>query len=302
VSGQYQCSLVIPANVSPGTYTLTAFGVSASGNATSAPVIISVERPDAPVEITVAPASLYLPVGARAPLRVMGTYADGTQLDISHSASTTFSSTSTSVATVDTQGYVTAVGPTHGQVPPHIVVNNSINIPVVVPPALSITPQYPVLYASQRAQFSAFESGMAPVAVNWSVSPSIGSINNSGVYTAPKSITAQQAVKVIATVRGNPSQSISTEVVLYPPVSISIMPNTPLIALPGQTIYFLQTVLNALDNNVDWSISPKNAGTIDNTGRYTAPASFTTTQTVTVTATSIADPSKTASSSVILQP
>ena len=49
-----------------------------------------------------------------------------------------------------------------------------------------------------------------------------------------------------------------------------------------------------------WSISPTNAGTIDSSGNYTAPASITTQQTVTVTATSQADSTKSATAAVIL--
>ncbi len=298
----YQFSLPIPANISPGRYSLTALGVSATGNATSAAITISVERPDAPVQIDVAPTILYLPVGARVPLRVVGTYADGTQLDITHSVSTTFSSTSASAATVDTQGYVTAVGATTGQEPPHIVVNSSLSIPVVVPPELSVAPQWPVLYASQREQFSAVQPGMAAVPVNWTINPQVGSISNSGVYTAPGKITTQQAVTITATLRSDSTKSASSGVALYPPVAVAISPGTPVTLTAGQTLRFSQTVYNSLDNNVTWSISPKNAGSIDDSGLYATPATLKTQGTVVVTATSIADSTKSASTTVTIQP
>src|SRR5205085_7914147 len=57
--------------------------------------------------------------------------------------------------------------------------------------------------------------------------------------------------------------------------------------------------------SVTWSISPA-VGTISSTGlntsRYTAPANITNPQTVTVTATSVADPTKTSSGIVNLAP
>jgi hypothetical protein len=302
----YQISLPIPAAISPGVYNLTALGVSSSAKATSPAVTIDVERTDPPVEIDVTPASLYLPVGQRVPLRVVGTYADGTRLDITHSAGTAFSSMSPGVAKVDSQGYVTALQPSplvFGQLQvARIAINNSISVPVYTPPALSLAPQNPNLYASQTTQFAAFEPGMAAVQVKWSISPQIGSIDNSGLYTAPKKIDPNgQYVVVTATLRDNPSASITTGVNLFPPVTISINP-PPASGLHAlQTWQFYQDINNAMDDNVDWSISPK-VGTIDNTGLYTAPATIAKQQTIVVTATSIADSTKTASAKFSLLP
>lgn len=302
----YQLSLPIPAGISPGTYSLTALGVSSAGNATSPAVTIDVERLDPPIQIDVTPTTLYLPVGQRSPLRVVGTYADGTQLDITHSATTSFVSSSTTLATVDSQGYVTAVAPISPPPfggPVRITVNNSVTIPVVVPPTLSVAPEWPILYASQRAQFSAFEPGLAPVPIRWSINPQVGSIDNSGVYTAPNHIPAGgQSVTITATLRDNPTISISTGVALYPPVQVAISPGPTVTLAAGQTQRFSQDVNNALDNRVDWSISPKSLGTIDDTGLYTAPATMTNQKTVVVTATSIADQSKTASATITLVP
>jgi hypothetical protein len=161
----YQFNLPLPARLSPGSYSLTAFGVTSGGNVTSLPISISVERTDAPVSFSVLPETLSLPAGQRMPLRVVGTYADGTKLDITHSATTSFSSNSPSVVTVDGQGNVTAVGPGSAA----ILVNNSLTIPVAVPNLLVVSPSFPVLYGGQSSQFSAFEPGMAGAAVTWSI-------------------------------------------------------------------------------------------------------------------------------------
>jgi hypothetical protein len=298
----YKLSLPIPASLSPGIYSLTALGVSTAGNATSPAVNIDVERTDSPVQISVLPESLYLPVGQRAPLRVVGTYADGTHLDITHSSNTSFSSSGTSMATVDSQGYVTAVAPIEPPPfggPVRITVNNSIAVPVVVPPTLNIAPDWPILYASKQTQFSVFAPGFAPVPVRWSISPSVGTISSSGLYTAPKQIApGGSSVTVTATLNNNPSVSISTGAALYPPVAISISPSPTATVQAGQTQRFSQDVSNAVDNKVDWSISPKTLGAIDNTGLYTAPAKVTKSEAVVITATAIADQTKSASTTV----
>jgi hypothetical protein len=56
------------------------------------------------------------------------------------------------------------------------------------------------------------------------------------------------------------------------------------------------------DAPVTWSIGPTSPGSISATGQYTAPASIPSQQTVTVTATSLADSSKSASATVTLLP
>ena len=56
-----------------------------------------------------------------------------------------------------------------------------------------------------------------------------------------------------------------------------------------------------LDQSVKWSIYPALGG-IDDTGLYTAPSSVAARQSVTVTATSVADPTKSGSAKVWILP
>jgi hypothetical protein len=283
---------------------LTAMGAASGTLVSSAPVALTVDRLDAPVQVDTQPTSLGLAVGTRMPVHVIGTYADGTKVDITRSANTHFSSDATSVVSVDGQGFVTAVGPG----PAHITVSNllsnySVQLPVTVSPVLSVAPMWPTLYASQSAQFNAFQPGAAgSIPSNWTISPAVGSISASGVYKAPSSIGNQQIVMITATSKTDPTKTVTTGVGLYPPVKISVTPPVPIVLTANQTFRFVPTVLNALDSNIDWSISSKSPGTIDNTGLYTAPATIKSQTTVVVTATSIADSSKTATGTIILQP
>src|SRR5208283_5056266 len=66
-----------------------------------------------------------------------------------------------------------------------------------------------------------------------------------------------------------------------------------------QTLQFTTTVTNQ-NTAVTWTMSPTNAGTISASGLYTAPASVPAQQTVTITAASVFDPTKTASATITL--
>jgi hypothetical protein len=88
---------------------------------------------------------------------------------------------------------------------------------------------------------------------------------------------------------------------LGPPIiGISLSPASATLG-PLQTQQFTASVTNASNTGVTWSLNP-NIGTIGGTGLYTAPASVTSQQMVTVTATSVADTSKSASAMVTLNP
>jgi RHS repeat-associated protein len=85
------------------------------------------------------------------------------------------------------------------------------------------------------------------------------------------------------------------------PVSVSVSPVTTTL-YEGQTQQFTAGVTNTSNTAVTWTISPPGVGAVDTTGLYTAPGAITTQQTITVTATSQADPSKNASAIVTLEP
>lgn len=107
-----QFTLTIPASFTPGVYNLTAVGVAAGNLVESDPVPISVERTVDPVAIHVEPASIrFRVVGDQIPLRVVGSYADGTQAAVTASTRTSYASEDSTVATVNALGMVSAVGP-----------------------------------------------------------------------------------------------------------------------------------------------------------------------------------------------
>jgi hypothetical protein len=91
-------------------------------------------------------------------------------------------------------------------------------------------------------------------------------------------------------------------------VSIQVTPQNAFLGANGQ-MQFTAIVANSVDTSVNWSLSPA-LGSISGSvksgrlavGVYAAPSAFSANQSVTVTATSIADPSKQASANILLLP
>lgn len=163
-----------------------------------------------------------------------------------------------------------------------------------------ITPSAIALYASQSQQFAA--PSICSAGVSWSLSAGApGSLTSSGLYTAPGAIPTQQTVTVTATSAANSGQSAFATVTLMPPVSVTVSPAGTTLN-PNQTQQFAATVNNSVNQAVTWTMSPAGLGSLDQNGGYIAPSSITTQQTVTITATSLTDPTESASAMVTLSP
>jgi hypothetical protein len=298
----YQFSIQVPTNIPLGTYYLTAEGVIGPGQGVySGQISVNVVEGGTPT-LTSAPSIMNLAfVGDQAPLQITGTFPTGSALDVTKASNTTYVSGSPSIATVSTYGMVTATGP--GST--YITVNNTLYVPVNVPPPISVVPPISILYANQTQQFTAtLAVPPPPGSVTWSPSPSgVGTLSNSGFYTAPSQISAQQVVTITAAISANGPQSASASLLLYPPLTVNVAPATATLG-QSQTQQFTATVANVSSGNmaVAWSTNPNGVGTVGNTGLYTAPASITSTQTVSVIATSVADGVTTGSASVTLTP
>src|SRR5262249_25525044 len=84
-----------------------------------------------------------------------------------------------------------------------------------------------------------------------------------------------------------------------PAVDVSISPPNVTVVTGGPAQTFTAQVTNAANTGVRWSLSPS-LGTISIAGQYTPPATVNSPTTVTVTATSFADPSRSASAKITL--
>jgi len=305
----YQFQLPTPTEIPPGRYSLSALGLTTANNPVgSAPVTIAIERPDIPQQLTSDLSSLYFDyLGEYVNMVVYGTFADGSSVDLTRSTLTTWASDNTSVATVDNQGTVTAAAPGTA----NISITNagvSVQVPVTVPSPMHIIPAQISLYPSQTQQFYAHFSvppgSITDNSVTWSLSPPLGSVDSTGVYTAPAAVDSVQTVTLTATSNANSAFTASVQIFVFPPISPLTISPASVSLQAAQTQQFLAVISNAAPT-ATWSISPPGAqsGWINSAnGFYNAPDPIPSPLTVTVTAVSVADNTKTASAQVTLVP
>ena len=316
----YEFAIPIPPDADSRIYFLVAAGTATAGEAVqSDEITIDIERPDPPVQIKNEGGAIgFGYVADQRNLSVTGTYADGSAVTLTYSSLTSYPSDTPAVATVDSMGLVTAVGPGSA----NITITNagaSATVPVTVPPPLTILPASGSVYASQTAEFDV-QFALPPDApsdqsVTWALNPPVGSIDPTGLYTAPSSIPSLEGVVVTAASVADPTKIATASVWLFPPVSISTSPASATLSA-GQHLTFLAQVQNGdFPSSANWSAAPAGVGSIQSgqgylpnrivpvpAGTYCAPGVIPSPQTVTVTATSAFDQSKSASAQVSLTP
>ncbi len=170
----------------------------------------------------------------------------------------------------------------------------------VTPALITMAPSAVSLAASQTQQFNAVVQNAASNGVLWSISPAVGSMNSSGLYTAPSSISSVLTVTVTAANAANTMQWVTATITLLPPVKVNLLSNYAALTVT-QTAQFTAFVQNSGNSAVTWSIS-RAVGSISAAGVYTAPATIAAQQTLTFTATSVADPTKSVSGCILLTP
>jgi hypothetical protein len=142
-----------------------------------------------------------------------------------------------------------------------------------------------VVYGGQTVQFSAT---VGSGTIDWTLTPALGTISSSGLYTAPSLVDPPNAVNV--TVRATShldSAHYAQSTVQLKPVSIT-MPDPPSSSIAsGATLQFSATVDNPPNSSITWTAT--GGGTVSTTGLYTSQAGLTANQSVTVRAASSAD-------------
>ncbi len=120
---------------------------------------------------------------------------------------------------------------------------------------LSLSPSTVALYSGQTQQFTATVSNASNTSVTWSLSPNVGTISSSGLYTVPTNIGTHQTVTVTATSVVDGATAAASTVTLYYVYSayraVTIdhtkVPNTDQINFPvliSGTFPYLATVAN----------------------------------------------------------
>lgn len=173
----------------------------------------------------------------------------------------------------------------------------------------AISPTSATLAAGGTQSFRATVTNATDTNVTWYVNTvngggsATGVITSTGVYTAP-SVQSETTFTITAVADADTSISASASVTVTPLVSVTL--NTHNVAVDtNRTLQFSATVVNTTNTAVTWQVNgitggSSTTGTIDANGLYTAPATVPTQPKVTVTAISVADPTKSDSASVTI--
>jgi hypothetical protein len=180
------------------------------------------------------------------------------------------------------------------------------------PVVVTVSPAAASVNGLKSQLFTAAVSGTSNTAVTWSVSgascsgTSCGSIAPNGVYKAPATLPSPAIVTITATSVADTAKSATASVTVLPalPVEVAVTPRTATV-LANKSVNLAALVTNTLNTAVSWSVAGSGCtgvacGTISASGAYTAPVVAPSPGTVTVTATSQADPSKTDQATIIV--
>ena len=183
------------------------------------------------------------------------------------------------------------------------------NPPPPPPPqsiSVTVTPTSGSVLLGNSQAFTATVTNTGHTSVTWSVngivggSAPTGTISSSGLYTAPADLPSPTTVQVTATSQADTTKSATAQLTITSDISIDIVPPTGSVEL-GATRPFQATIASAghPDTSVRWSLTgatcPSACGAVNQSGNYTAPAIIPSPATATLTAQSVADPSKQAS-------
>src|SRR2546425_6374002 len=146
-----------------------------------------------------------------------------------------------------------------------------------------VTPATATVYQGMTAKFQAQVVGQSNQAVTWSVEDNFGTIDSTGLYTAPRDASGGP-FHVVATSQAVPSAKGSAAVTVLVP-QVTVAPATVTLA-PGGTQTFTATVKGLVNTNVTWTVQEVGGGSVSNAGFYNAPQA---TGSYHVVATSVAD-------------
>jgi hypothetical protein len=159
-------------------------------------------------------------------------------------------------------------------------------------PTVVVTPRTATILRGQIQQFVAQVSGQNDKKVTWSATPNVGTIDSTGLYTAP---LEGDGFLVTITATASPGV-IGNAVVTLPSVALSIAP-LAIAVVPGSSHAFTATVTGMADNEVSWTVKESGGGTITTDGLYTAPSA---TGIYTVIATASTDANYSAAAAVLV--
>ena len=167
---------------------------------------------------------------------------------------------------------------------------------LAIPAAPTISPDTGTLASGQTVSIAEATLGAAVYYTTDGSAPS----EASQTYSGPIALTNSATISSVAIKASVRSSIVSHVFKVLVPITIALTPGNVTLA-PAQTQGFTATVADSSNTGVAWSLNPA-VGSISAVGLYTAPASIGNAQSIQVTATSAADPTKSASAGISLVP
>ncbi len=189
----------------------------------------------------------------------------------------------------------------------------SVGPPPPPPPSptitVSLTPPSGSILLGNSQTFSAQVTNATDTTVVWSVNgvpggvATTGTITTGGVYTAPIDLPSPVIVLVAATSQADPTKSATARLTITSDIAITLAPPNASVELGAtQAFHAALTSAGHPDTSVRWSLSgatcPAACGSVDLNGNYTAPGILPAPATATITAQSVADPSRQISAAI----
>jgi hypothetical protein len=189
-------------------------------------------------------------------------------------------------------------------------------IPTSPPPTPSsisviVTPATASVLLGNAQTLSATVTGATDTGVTWSVNglpggnASTGFITLAGVYTAPQILPTRAIITITAQSAADSTKQASATITILSDITIALTPSAIGVEL-GAAKQFQATITSAGQPNsaIRWTLSglacPAACGSLDANGNFTAPQFLPAAPTLTLTAQSVADPSKQASAVVTI--
>ncbi len=286
-----ECLVDLPADLPQGPVNLKLVATDGSGNALThewAPAFYHFLQ-SAP-SIAAQPRSTRVAMGQTATFSVTATGTGPLVFQWRKNAAAidgaTSSSYTTPPATAADDGSSYSVVVTNAQ---GSVTSSGAVLTVLIAPSIAAQPQNAQVATGQMATFSVTAAGTGPLAYQWRKNAAAISGATSSSYTTPPVTVADSGSSysvVVTNAQGSVTSGDAILTVLTSLTPVVEVQPTVLGCFPGEAIAFTAKVTNATDTRVTWTAS---AGAIDASGRFTSPGMPGT---VTITATSVEDPSK----------
>src|SRR5579884_2814465 len=166
--------------------------------------------------------------------------------------------------------------------------------------SVTVTPATAQLNGGQTLQFTATVTNATDRSVRWRVTGG-GTITPAGLYTAPSPV-GTNITDTVTAISVEDSTKSGSATVNFTPVSVRVSPQDPTVAITTAQ-QFTAEVAGSTNTAVTWTLSGEgctgaNCGVITRAGLYSPPWCIPVPATVTVIATAVADPSKSASTVV----